>query len=160
MIDVQKLKDIREDHDLSQKDMAIILNVNRSTYSLWELGINIIPINYLSSFADYFNYSIDYILGITNKKESDLLIKGFDINKLGTNLKKIRIANGLSQENIATILGVSQPCITRYEKGIIEISTSNLYRFSKEFNVSITKLCGKEKDIRNTKLKNIKVINK
>ena len=133
MLDVQKLKDIREDHDLSQKDMANILKVNRSTYSLWELGINIIPIKYLSMFADYFNYSIDYILGITNEKESDNLIKGFDINKLATNLKKIRIENGLSQENIASILVVSQPCISRYEKGLIEISTSNLYRFSKEY---------------------------
>ena len=146
MIDVQKLKDIREDHDLSQKEMAIILKVNRSTYSLWELGINIIPVKYLSSFADYFNYSLDYILGITNQKESELLIKGFDINKLAKNMKKIRKSNGLSQENIATILGVSQPCIARYEKGVIEISTSNLYRFAKEFNISITKLCGKEKE--------------
>ena len=128
MLDVQKLKDIREDHDLSQKDMANILKVNRSTYSLWELGINIIPIKYLSLFADYFNYSIDYILGITNQKESNYLIKGFDINKLATNLK--------------------------------EMSTSNLYRFSKEFNVSISKLCGKEREKRRNKLKNIKVLNK
>ncbi|MBR3660552.1 MAG: helix-turn-helix domain-containing protein [Bacilli bacterium] len=160
MLDVQKLKDIREDHDLSQKDMANILKVNRSTYSLWELGINIIPIKYLSLFADYFNYSIDYILGITNQKESNYLIKGFDINKLATNLKEIRLENGLSQENIATILGVSQPCIARYEKGLIEMSTSNLYRFSKEFNVSISKLCGKEREKRRNKLKNIKVLNK
>ena len=153
MIDVQKLKDIREDHDLTQSEMAFILKVNRSTYSLWELGINIIPIKYLSSFADYFNYSMDYILGINNHKKSDLLIKGFDINKLGKNMKIIRKNQGLSQENIATILGVSQPCITKYEKGLVEISTSNLYRFSKEFNISITKLCGKEKEIQKITLK-------
>ena len=41
--------------------MAEILDVNRSTYSLWELGINIIPLKSLCSFADYFNYSIDYV---------------------------------------------------------------------------------------------------
>ena len=57
MIDIERMKNIREDHDLSQKEMAKILNVNRSTYSLWELGINIIPIKYLSKFSDYFKYS-------------------------------------------------------------------------------------------------------
>ncbi len=148
MIDIERLKDIREDHDLSQKEMAKILNVNRSTYSLWELGINIIPIKYLSSLADYFNYSIDYILGITNNKNSNILKKGFDIKLLGKNLKEIRIANGLSQENIASILNVSQACIARYEKGLIEISTSNLYKFSKEFNISINQLCNKEEYIK------------
>ena len=50
MIDIERLKDIREDNDLSQKDLAKILNVNRSTYSLWELGINIIPINIYQNF--------------------------------------------------------------------------------------------------------------
>ena len=146
MIDIERLKNIREDHDLSQKDMAKILNVNRSTYSLWELGINIIPIKYLSKFSDYFNYSIDYTLGLTNTKNTNIK-KGFNIYTLGKNLKKVRIEKGLSQENIATILNVSQACIARYEKGLIEISTSNLYKFSKEFNISISKLCGKEKEI-------------
>ena len=47
MIKFERLKDIREDHDLSQEEMAKILNVKRSRYSLWELGINIIPLKYL-----------------------------------------------------------------------------------------------------------------
>ena len=63
MINLSKLKDIREDNDISQEEMAKILGVNRSTYSLWELGINIIPLKKLCDFADYFNYSIDYVLG-------------------------------------------------------------------------------------------------
>lgn len=60
-------------------------------------------------------------------------------------MKKIRIKNRLSQENIAKILGVTQACIARYEKGMICISTSNLYKFSKEFKVSLSKICGKTK---------------
>ena len=147
MIDIERLKDIRKDYGLSQMDMAKILKVNRSTYSLWELGINIIPIKYLSEFADYFNYSIDYILGLSNNKQNKSLKKGFDIKILGNNLKEIRLSKGLSQENIANLLNVSQACIARYEKGLIEISTSNLYKYSKEFNISINKLCGKEKEL-------------
>ncbi len=145
MIDFFRLRDIREDNDINQIRMAEILGVNRSAYSLWELGINIIPLNYLAFFADYFDYSIDYVLGLTNVRRKNNLIKGFDLKILGNNLKEVRIKNSLSQEDMARILNVTQPCITRYEKGLICISTSNIYKISKEFKISISKLCGKEK---------------
>ncbi len=145
MIDFSKLKDIREDNDISQEKMAEILKVNRSTYSLWELGINIIPLKYLCDFADYFNYSLDYVLGLTNNKSHKNLIKGLNLKTLGNNMKTIRLKHELSQENIADILDVTQACITRYEKGLICISTSNLYKFCKEFKISINEICGKEK---------------
>ena len=145
MINITKLKDIREDNDISQAQMAEILGVNRSTYSLWELGINIIPLKSLCNFADYFNYSIDYVLGLTNIRKNPNLIKGLDLIKLGENIKKIRLQNELSQENIASMIGVTQACITRYEKGLICISPSNLYKLSKEFKISLSELCGKVK---------------
>lgn len=145
MIDFFRLRDIREDNDINQIRMAEILGVNRSAYSLWELGIDIIPLNYLAFFADYFDYSIDYVLGLTNVRRKNNLIKGFDLKILGNNLKEVRIKNSLSQEDMARILNVTQPCITRYEKGLICISTSNIYKISKEFKISISKLCGKEK---------------
>lgn len=145
MIDFFRLRDIREDNDINQIRMAEILGVSRSAYSLWELGINIISLNYLAFFADYFDYSIDYVLGLTNVRRKNNLIKGFDLKILGNNLKEVRIKNSLSQEDMARILNVTQPCITRYEKGLICISTSNIYKISKEFKISISKLCGKEK---------------
>lgn len=143
MIYFKRLKDIREDNDLNQKEMANILNVKRSRYSLWELGINIIPLNYLVNFADYFNYSIDYVLELTNKKKDNKLIKGLDYKILGNNIKLLRKKNYLSQEDMAHILNVSQACIAKYENGNIQISTSNLYKIAKIFKVSLSKLCGK-----------------
>ena len=145
MISFKRLKDIREDNDINQEHMAEILGVNRSTYSLWELGINIIPLHSLCGFADYFNFSLDYVLGLSNNKGSKDLIKGLDLEILGNNMKAIRIKHNLSQENIANMLDVTQACIARYEKGIISISVSNLYKFSKEFKVTINSLCGKTK---------------
>ena len=68
MLNLKRLRNIREDHDLSQRAISRILNVSRSTYSLWELGINIIPLGYLYIFAKYFNCSIDYIVNNSNKK--------------------------------------------------------------------------------------------
>lgn len=143
MINFSKLKDIREDNDLKQSQMAKVLNVKRSTYSLWELGINIIPLKNLCDFADYFNLSIDYVLGLTNDVKNKKIVKGLDLINLGNNIKKVRIKKELSQENLADMIGVSQACIVRYEKGLICISTSNLYKLSKEFGISLSELCGK-----------------
>ncbi len=143
MINFIKLKDIREDHDISQKEMANILGVTRSAYSLWELGINIIPLKPLVTYANYFNYSIDYVLGLTNDRRKNNVTPVLDLKVLGNNIKNLRIKNELSQENLANILGVTQACIVRYEKGLVCISTSNLYKLSKEFKVSISYLCEK-----------------
>lgn len=145
MININRLKDIREDNDISQEEMADILGINRSTYSLWELGINVIQLKALCNFADYFDCSIDYVLGLTKNKNKHNLIKGLDLKVIGNNLKQLRIKNKLSQLNVADLLGVSQACIVRYEKGLICISTQNVYKLAKEFKVSINDLCGKTK---------------
>ena len=135
MINFDRLKNIREDNDISQETMASILKVNRSTYSLWELGINIIPLKSLIDFADYFNVSLDYVLNLSNNKNSKNYIKGIDLKRLGKNIKSLRTKNHLSQENLANILGVTQPAIARYESGKVYISITNLYKISKEFKV-------------------------
>ena len=145
MISFKRLRDIREDHDLTQSEMAEILGVDRSAYSLWELGINIIPIKFLSIFADYFKCSIDYLLGLSDQKKSYELVPGIDFKVVGDNIKRIRKEKKLSQENIADILKISQACVAKYEKGSIQISTANLYEFSKEFSIPINDLCGKTK---------------
>ncbi|MBR1414216.1 MAG: helix-turn-helix transcriptional regulator [Bacilli bacterium] len=146
MVSFERLKYIREDNDITQAQMAEILNVKRSTYSLWELGINIIPLKYLSLFADYFNYSLDYILSLTNNRQNILLKKGLDNKKIGNNIRYYRIKMKLSQKELADMLNVTQACIVRYEKGLVSLPISNAYELSKIFNISINKLCGKEKN--------------
>lgn len=143
MINISRLRNIREDNDISQESMAKILDVNRSTYSLWELGINIIPLKKLFNFAKYFNVSIDYVLSASNDKRKYNYIKQFDLKIIGNNIKTLRMKQNLSQENIAKILGVTQACIVRYEKGLIQISVENLYKYSKLFKVSMSDLCNK-----------------
>lgn len=145
MLHFRRIKNIREDYDITQKEMANILNVNRSTYSLWELSVNIIPLPNLYDYANYFNISIDYLLGLTNDKKSGRYYKGLNLKRLGNNIRKIRLKNQLSQEDVAEILGVSQACISKIEKGLICISTINLYKFCKEFNISLDNILGQEK---------------
>ena len=63
---LQRLKDLREDKDISQKKMAEILNVAQTTYSDYELGKINIPLNTLKKLALFFDTSIDYLLELTD----------------------------------------------------------------------------------------------
>ncbi|MPN17364.1 hypothetical protein SDC9_164717 [bioreactor metagenome] len=64
----QKLRDLREDHDLSQKDIAELLSVSQATYSRYESGILDIPSISLIKLADFYKVSVDYLLGRTDTK--------------------------------------------------------------------------------------------
>jgi len=61
-----RIRNLREDKDLSQKDMAMILNVAQTTYSDYELGKINIPVEILKKLAAYFHTSIDYLVEITD----------------------------------------------------------------------------------------------
>ena len=143
MINFTRLKDIREDHDLTQEEMASIIGTKRSTYSLWELGINIIPLDSLNKFANYFKLNVDYILSLTDERVINKNHDNLNFQDLGKKIKKIRKDNGLSQKELADILKVSQPCVNKYEQGKIEIPLDSLYKFSVRFNVSLDDLIKK-----------------
>ena len=53
MIDTTRIKDIREDNDITQEQMASIMHVNRSTYSMWEIGLSVMSVEQLCNFAAY-----------------------------------------------------------------------------------------------------------
>lgn len=64
-----RFKDLREDKDLYQKDIANLLNITQAHYSRIELGVNQLSYENLKKLALFYNTSIDYILGLTNVKE-------------------------------------------------------------------------------------------
>ena len=64
-----RLRDVREDRDLKQKDLADLLRVHQTTYSDYELGRLNIPVPVLHTLADFYGVSIDYLLGRTNEKQ-------------------------------------------------------------------------------------------
>ena len=61
-MNISRLKEIREDKDLNQSDIAKALGIKQQQYSEYEIGKRLIPINYLSDLADYYDTSIDYLL--------------------------------------------------------------------------------------------------
>ncbi len=66
---VEIIKELREDSDLKQKDVAEILQTTQQVYSRYELGVNELPIRHLIILSNLYKVSTDYILGLTNKKE-------------------------------------------------------------------------------------------
>lgn len=62
-----RLKNLREDHDISQKQLSDLLNVSQVAYSYYEIGKRSIPLELLSQLADYYNTSVDYLLFRTDE---------------------------------------------------------------------------------------------
>jgi len=62
----QRIRDLREDHDLTQNQLAKELNCSQQVYSNYELGQRDIPTAILIKLSSLYNVSIDYLLGITN----------------------------------------------------------------------------------------------
>ena len=65
----QRIRDLLEDHDLSQTQVATMLGMSQTGYSKYETGENDIPTEVLIKLARFYNTSIDYLLGETDKKE-------------------------------------------------------------------------------------------
>ena len=64
-----RLRDLREDKDLKQKDLAKVLQVHQTTYSDYELDKLNVPVPALHTLADFYHVSVDYLLGRTNVKK-------------------------------------------------------------------------------------------
>lgn len=67
---IDRLKEIRQDKDLYQKDIAKVLNMSQKQYSLYETGVRLIPIDKLATLAKYYNTSVDYLIGLTDERKS------------------------------------------------------------------------------------------
>lgn len=67
---LKRLKDLREDKDKKQEDIANILKITRPQYSLYETGKRDIPCDLICELATYYDTSTDYIFGRTNIKEA------------------------------------------------------------------------------------------
>lgn len=64
-----RLRDLREDNDLTQSEVAQLLNVRQNTYSQYENGQRQIPIDALILLAKFYHTSIDYLLDLTDERK-------------------------------------------------------------------------------------------
>ena len=151
----EKIKTIREKHDLTQRATAKILGISKSYYNYFETGERIMPIRRLNDFCNYFNVSLDYIFGFDNN--SIVSKKNYQIdNKLiGSRIREIRLKNHLKQIELANILNTSQSTICSYEKGKTVILTAFLYEMCSKLGESADYIIGR-RNVTKTIMPNLK----
>lgn len=64
----QRLRDMREDKDLTQKEIAAILNIDQRVYSNYEIGKREIPVHLLIKLSQYYDVSTDFLLGLKDNE--------------------------------------------------------------------------------------------
>ena len=131
------LKFCREELEMTQAELGNVFGVSNSTVRGWENAYDTIPLKKLVKFCNQFNYSIDFVLGLTrkNKKYSDNI--KLDKVKIGKNLKSLRDKLDLSQQTIADKCSISRSTYSHYEIGMNLITTLTLYTICKIYKLSI-----------------------
>ena len=138
-----RLKEIREERNLTQKDIAKTLEVDRSTYAGWETGKDTIPLRRLNKLSDYYKISIDYMTGLSNVTSSYSVID-LDAKVIGQNLKEFRKERNLVKKDIFLFLNTTSSTYSAYETGKVLIKTDFLYSICKNYNASMDELLGKK----------------
>lgn len=141
------MKDVRFDYDKKQKDIAKILGLAQSTYNEYEQQYSIIPLKYLIKFCDYFQLSIDYVLGLTKENIKIDVNVLYNCKEIGKRLRKKRRELNIKQKDLAVILHISTSTLSKYEKGRLLISTAILYSFCKKYRISADYILGREEEI-------------
>lgn len=138
-----RIKRIRENKELTQQQVAEILNVTRSAYSLWEINKNVIPLIKLNDFCNSFDISMDYVCNLSNDKHNNFNHIELDKKEIGKRLKQTRKELKLTQEKLAAKFNTTHSAISAYENGVTIIPTIFIIEFAKMSNKSLDWLCGK-----------------
>lgn len=138
-----RLKEIRENHELTQIDVAKNLGITRQNYSRWETGELLIPLYHLNSLANFYNTSMDYIIGLAKESVETKNIDKLNYKLIGQHLKEVRLDNNLSLRGLARILNTSHSTLIAYENGKNLIITAFAYEISKKYRVSLDWLVGR-----------------
>ena len=137
----QKMKHIRKMSGISQKDMAIKLGIAQSSYSNYENENREPPFSLICLFCEKFGISVDSIIN------SEIQTLKNDVDEKETfpdRLKKFRIAKGLTQNQIADVLGVSQNAVYNWENGRREPSLGAIKQIAEILDTTMFDLIGEE----------------
>ena len=136
MID-NNLKYCREELEMTQEELGYVFGVSRKTISGWETSSNIIPLKKLIKFCNLYNYSLDFVVGLSRQNDKHINIDKVDKKVIGNNLKKLRAKLNLTQQKIANECMISQTTYSNYELGLYLINTLSLYTICKRHKLSM-----------------------
>ena len=142
-MNTEKMKNIREEYELTQEDIAKILGCTRSAYSLWEINKNTIPLNYLNKLSNELDVNIDYLADLSEIKVINFNKVEIDRVELGKRIRKSRKDIKYTQEKLASKLNTTHSVISAYESGKTAVPTLFLIEIAKITNKSLNWLLNK-----------------
>ena len=133
---------LRQSKGLTQKEMGEILKVGRVAISQWENTVEIIPLDKLNAYANYFNVSLDYLTKLSDEKKKTKNVK-LDKMIIGNNIRIFRKEFELTQKDLANVLNTSHSTISAYEAGKTMLLTAFALQICEKYGISLDYLCGR-----------------
>lgn len=142
-----RILDIREEKELTQKELASILGGTRVSISKWENEKEIPNIRKINKMANHFNVSLDYIFHLSNiKNYPDIIYKDIDKTVVGKRILTVRNENNLTLRSLAKQLNTTSSTICGYEQGKTLLLTAFAIEICKRYHVSMDWLYGKREN--------------
>jgi len=138
-----RYEELRLDSEKKQGDIAEILCVKRNTYSKWENLINDMPLEKCNELANYYKTTLDYVLGLSNKRilvDTPLFV---DWNIISERLCELRCLSKLTEKELSNKIGFAQTTYSQYETGKRRPTTMKLLSIAQYYNVSIDYIVGR-----------------
>ncbi len=131
-----RIRDLREDNDKKQIELAKYLNIDQSTYSDYENGKINIPIEQLIKIADFYNVSLDYLVG-RDRKKGDIV--------LFPRIRELREDHDKKQLELTNYLHIMPNTYSDYENGKINIPIEQLIKIADFYDVSLDYLVSRDR---------------
>lgn len=127
----EKIKDLRDELEITQNQISDMLGCTRSAYSLWEINKNTIPLYYLNKLSNILNVNIDYLVDLSDKKSIIFNKVEIDKQELGRRIKQARKSINYTQEKLANKLNTTHSVISAYESGKTAVPTLFMIEIAK-----------------------------
>ena len=131
MIYGNRLKELREEKELKQYELAKILRFHENGYGQFERETTLLPIKHLNTLSNRFKVSLDYLFNFTNIKQYKNSKEQINPELSGKRLKEFRKENNLTQEKLAKLLNTTHTNLVGYEKGSYIIAPPTYTLFAK-----------------------------
>ena len=142
----KKLREVREDFDMSRKQVAQILEITSQQYQLYESGKREMPTHLFIKLAEYYEVTTDYLVGRSNDDYSDYVSeKQKTLSYYYQKIRDIREDKDLYQHQVSDLLGITRQQYQLYESGKREMPMHLFIKLADYYEVTIDYLVGRDK---------------